>query len=91
MTNSHAGKRLALWLPSQDWRWAVVGALMAAVLVSLLVAVMNENAAQARSSRELAELNALERARCAALRNRLERDQCLLDLRLGNQAQTSQR
>ena len=80
-----------VFLPSPEHRWALAGFVLAMVLVALLVSVMNENIAQAQSTRELAEQQSQQRGRCAAMRDRREREQCLLDLRLGEQAQLASR
>jgi len=76
---------------SNEHRWAWVGFLVALVMLALLVSVMNENAAQAQTTREVAEHQLQERGRCNVLRDRREREQCLLDLRLAEQAQIAER
>lgn len=55
-------------------------------LLAALVLVMRDNMAQAQSSRETADLQAQERGHCNVLPDR--REQCLLELRLGDQART---
>lgn len=77
----------AAFLPSHENRWALAGFLLALVLLALLVSVLNENAAHAQSSRDVAQQLLQERGRCNVLPDRREREQCLLDLRLGEQAQ----
>ena len=86
MTSSYSRGPVVVWLPAHQHRWALAGFVLAMVLLALLVTVMNENITQAQSTREVAELKVQERGRCNAMRNRLEREQCLIDLRLGEQA-----
>lgn len=74
-------------LPAREQYLALAGLLLALVLLALLVSVMNDNVAQAQSTREVAELKMQERGRCNVLHKRLEREQCLLELRLGDEAQ----
>ena len=91
MTNSNLHSSVVIGLPSHEQRWALAGLLLSLVILALLVTVMNENAAQAQTTRDLAQQAMQERSRCSAIRDRLARDQCLLDLRLGEQARIAQR
>ena len=90
MSTGYSHRPSAL-LPTHEQRWVLAGSVLALVLLALLVSVMSENAAQAQSTRALAERQLQERGRCNALRGRLEREQCVLDLRLGEQPQITQR
>ena len=66
----------------------VAGLALALMLLAVLVSVMKGNVAQAQSARSEAELKMQERGRCNVLPNRRERQQCLLELRLGDEART---
>ena len=83
--------RPAAMLPPNEQRWALAGSVLAVVLLALLVSVMNENVAQAQSTRDIAEQKMQERGRCNAMRDRREREQCFLDLRLMEPTQVEQR
>jgi hypothetical protein len=73
-------------MPVQEQRLALVGAALALVLLALLVSVLNDNVAQAQSKQQVAEAKMQERGRCNALQSRRAREQCLLELRLGDEA-----
>lgn len=90
VSNFSRGSAL-VFLPSQEHRWALAGLLLALVMLAFLVSVMNENAAQAQNTRDEAQQKMQERGRCNILRDRREREQCLLDLRLSEQAQIAGR
>lgn len=91
MTGGYSNGPVMVFLPSHEHRWALAGFVLALVLVALLVSVMNENIEQAKVTREAAAMKHQERNRCASMRDRIERDQCLLDVRVGEQAQVASR
>lgn len=74
-------------LSPHEQRLALAGLLLAMVLLAMLISVINDNVAQAQSRRDVVEQKAQERGRCNAIQLRRDREQCLLDLRLGDQAQ----
>lgn len=76
---------------THEYRWALAGLLLAVVLLVMLVVVMKENVAVAQDIRLQAEQQSQDRSRCNGLQQRRDREQCLLDLRLGNQAQLALR
>ena len=79
-------ERIAFLAPHEQ-RLALAGLMLAIMLLAMLISVINDNVAQAQSTRDVAERRVQERGRCNAIQSRREREQCLLDLRLGDQAQ----
>jgi hypothetical protein len=74
--------RMRLQRLSREQRWAVMGIVVAHVMVVALYVVLVDNIAKIESKRLASEQSAQEHHRCAMMLSRIEQSQCLVALKI---------